>query len=243
MDLHSLPKTAKEAKLLGSKHFFTGKPCKGGHVSIRDVHSNCAECHRLHALASYHKNPEPAIQRANRRVYALRADDLEGYNRRATALARRCRAENPEVGRRAAKKWRAANPDRLKETERIRYARDPEAAKARAKRSRDANPDRVKQNFRAWAAANPERIEERHNNKRAARMRRVPAWADLAKVKRFYDEAKRLTRETGIPHHVDHIIPLRGKYVSGLHVETNLQVLAAKINLAKGNSFNQAVGV
>jgi hypothetical protein len=188
-------------------------------------------------MASYRKNPQPTIERAIRRVYELRAADLDGYNKRSWECIRKRRAENPEAYRLALKKWRAANPDKLKEKERLRYARDPEAAKAKAKRYREANPDRVKQNFRAWSAANPDRVEERHNNRRAAKMRRIPAWADLAKIKRFYDEAKRLTRETGIPHHVDHIIPLRGKYVSGLHVETNLQILDAKRNLAKGNSY------
>ena len=60
---------------------------------------------------------------------------------------------------------------------------------------------------------------------------------DLEKIEWFYREAKRLFKETGIPHHVDHIIPLQGKYVSGLHVPTNLQILTASENSTKGNRF------
>lgn len=50
--------------------------------------------------------------------------------------------------------------------------------------------------------------------------------------------AKRLSRETGIPHHVDHIVPLQGDHVSGLHVESNLQVIPATDNIRKRNKVD-----
>jgi hypothetical protein len=56
----------------------------------------------------------------------------------------------------------------------------------------------------------------------------IPLWADLEQIKEIYRN-----RPEGC--HVDHIIPLRGKLVSGLHVENNLQYLPAKDNLSKGN--------
>lgn len=57
----------------------------------------------------------------------------------------------------------------------------------------------------------------------------------LDEISKIYDEAKEATRVTGIAHHVDHIIPLRGKLVSGLHVPWNLRVIPATENCAKGN--------
>lgn len=55
------------------------------------------------------------------------------------------------------------------------------------------------------------------------------------KIKDIYLECKRISTETGVQHHVDHIVPLRGKTVSGLHVHWNLQVLPAHENIKKSN--------
>jgi hypothetical protein len=65
---------------------------------------------------------------------------------------------------------------------------------------------------------------------RANRLKRTPMWADLAKIKEIYDNCPE-------GYHVDHIIPLNGKTVSGLHVANNLQYLPANINCSKSNKF------
>lgn len=73
--------------------------------------------------------------------------------------------------------------------------------------------------------------------RRTAQMQRTPPWADLGAIETVYRQAVALESETGISHAVDHIIPLQGRRVSGLHVAANLQVLPATINLSKGNRF------
>ncbi|HRH28262.1 MAG TPA: hypothetical protein PKV17_05720 [Aquabacterium sp.] len=77
----------------------------------------------------------------------------------------------------------------------------------------------------------------RRSIQRAKRLRRFPAWADRKALANFYHEARRLTLETGVTHEVDHVIPLVGDLVSGLHVETNLQVLPKDMNRKKSNTY------
>ena len=74
--------------------------------------------------------------------------------------------------------------------------------------------------------------------RRAALLSRTPKWADLEKIKAYYDVCAFFNEVNGyVKYHVDHILPLQGKNVSGLHVETNLQVIPARENIAKGNKY------
>lgn len=71
--------------------------------------------------------------------------------------------------------------------------------------------------------------------------RATPLWLsdqDYSQIVQIYQERKRLTEETGNVYHVDHILPLRGKLVCGLHVPSNLQIILASENLKKGSAFN-----
>lgn len=70
-----------------------------------------------------------------------------------------------------------------------------------------------------------------------ARIVATPPWADMKEIRKVYELANRRTQETGVPHEVDHIIPLQHPDVCGLHVEWNLQVLDYRTNAAKSNRW------
>ena len=91
---------------------------------------------------------------------------------------------------------------------------------------------------RAYRLENKDEYAARCAFGRAARSKRVPPWVTdehLDQIYVYYQRARAVTELTGVPHQVDHIIPLRGKTVSGLHVPWNLQVITADANLRKGN--------
>lgn len=112
---------------------------------------------------------------------------------------------------------------------------------AKKTENREAYKERGAAKYQEWYAMNREKKlqyqkdnSERYNfywNRRKAHIKQAtPKWADEESIKQIY-----LHRPEG--HHVDHEIPLRGKDVCGLHVETNLQYLTGPENMRKSNSF------
>lgn len=135
------------------------------------------------------------------------------------------------------KKHYKENSEVTKEKEKERYYLDVEKSREKSRKYRKNNLEKEKLRFKTYFKNNTDKENAKKARRRAAKLQRTVGWVDLDKIKKFYTEAKRLTRETGIQHHVDHIIPLRGDNVSGLHVENNLQVITAEDNLSKGNKF------
>lgn len=82
-----------------------------------------------------------------------------------------------------------------------------------------------------WKINNKGLVNASNARRRAIKLSSTPSWANLDKIKEVY-------KNCPIGCHVDHIIPLQGVLVSGLHTESNLQYLSIKENLAKYNNFD-----
>jgi len=106
---------------------------------------------------------------------------------------------------------------------------------------RNANPDRLKNIYRDWAQANKDKVNAKWMKREAAKKYRTPSWLtedDHWMMEQAYDIANKRKQLLGFDWHVDHIVPLQGKTVSGLHVPWNLQVIPAKLNQQKSNQFD-----
>lgn len=76
--------------------------------------------------------------------------------------------------------------------------------------------------------------------KRRAIMLRLatPKWANMVKIARIHKLRADISKRTGIPHDVDHEIPLQGVRVCGLNNEFNLRVITASENRSKSNKYS-----
>jgi hypothetical protein len=148
-------------------------------------------------------------------------------------------AANKDTVQATAKAWRAANPDKVEASQK-KYVKANRAKRAAATKAWiKANPEKHAAAKRAWDEENRAKLSAYSARWRRDCRQATPPWADFEAILRFYEEAQRLTLETGIPHHVDHVIPIKGKTVCGLHVQTNLRVITASENCQKHNTLDE----
>lgn len=207
MESHALPASALEARKIGAKWYFTGRPCRHGHVAERRTEGNkCLPC------------------------------EQEATRKRAPAR-KAIRDANPEIHRARNARWKRENPDKHRENNRSLQRRYPERQRAYTRKWREQNIEARRAYGRRYARENAEKFAAWAAKRRADQLRATPPWADLAAIEAKYAEANRLTKETGVPHVVDHIWPLRGRDGSrGLHVEYNLRVVPESVNARKHNA-------
>lgn len=163
---------------------------------------------------------------------------------------RKWREANPEKMRAYRAKWAKANPTYEAEKVRAWAAANPEKRRAswqkanaekatehaaRQRKWRNANRALARASEKAFREANPAYYRARESERRVIKAAAKPAWSIDFFVREAYDLAARRTQSTGIEWHVDHVVPLRSKLVSGLHSHTNLEVIPAVANVAKGN--------
>lgn len=197
-----------EARAAGARRYFTGKPCRNGHVAERlSSNGTCLECERT---------------RESKIVWTV---------------------NNPERKRRSSAKYYKKNSEKILTYGSAYHVLHPDKAAARRRRMQETNPGRIAETVAAWRQNNKHKMRAQCAKRRARLIMAMPLWLTaehFSQIEEVYSDAKRLEAETGAPHHVDHIVPLRGKTVCGLHVPWNLRAIPADDNLRKANKLDDA---
>lgn len=126
------------------------------------------------------------------------------------------RADNPAIRQKElefTRKWKAANPEKHAKQQSRQHERNKDERNAYVAQWKRDNWD----TYKNYMYARKDRVKQA-----------TPSWVDLKEIERIY-------RECPEGYHVDHIEPIKGKNVSGLHVPWNLQYLPAIENLRKSN--------
>ena len=141
----------------------------------------------------------------------------------------------PECKKVTNKKWQNKNPQKVKNAIKNWNKNNKDKIQKYSKKSYYKHVEKNRNRARAWQKENKARVTANVAKRTALKKQAIPSWANLETIKKIYQEAIVLTKATGVPHEVDHIYPLQSKYMCGLHVENNLQILTKKENLSKGN--------
>lgn len=149
---------------------------------------------------------------------------------------------NKEHLAKKAKEYHEKNKETIAEYQK-RYREDNSKNMPLYKKAyREENIELVKMQNREWKQNNKSKVLAACRRRAIAKINRTVAWADLEEVEQVYADCEEINiaaRLAGCTEKfvVDHIVPLQGVNVSGLHIASNLQIITAKANLEKSNKF------
>jgi hypothetical protein len=149
-------------------------------------------------------------------------------------------ARDAENAKRLKREWYLKNRELTKARATAWVEANPEKRSEILAKNRKANAELRGAYNRAWFAANSEKRAAYEAKRRATILQRTPRWLtedDFWLIEQAYDLAKLRTSVFGFEWHVDHVVPLQGKKVSGLHVPINLSVIPGAENCRKNAKF------
>ena len=162
----------------------------------------------------------------------------DGRSTNCKLCVKQYRKDNAEKIAARTRKWKQDNPEKRAAYKKKYQQAHPEKVAACSKRWREKNPEQFAATTKKYEQENPDKKNAINAKRRAAKLQRTPVWltgALEAQIQAIYAQAQEKTRTTGIQHQVDHIVPLQGANVSGLHIPDNLQILTQHENCSKSN--------
>ena len=182
----------------------------------------------------YHNACKPC-KRATDKLYR------ENNKEKVAAGKRKCYLEKRDYYDAKTKEWVRNNTDGRKRIINNYYSRNQKTILEKQAVYRSENKEVCNSRVKSWAKRNPDRLRAKDARRRSQELKAQPLWL-TEKQKQEIDNIYNLARDcelvSGEKYHVDHIVPLQGKTVCGLHVPWNLQVLPASVNIGKSNKFN-----
>jgi len=188
--------------------YYTGKSCSSGHFSERWVSGKCIDCYN-----EYKEN--------NRQQLLIQRSEY--------------RKNNKNLIRSRDKQYWVDNKDIISNKRKS----DPEINEYQRHYKR-TNRVEIAAKMKAYRIKNHDIIAENRSRYRASKLNATPPWFSKEHriaVRKLHHKARELTIQTSIVHSVDHIIPLQGDTVCGLHVPWNLRVVTLSENCSKSNKL------
>ena len=205
-----------EAKSQGLKHYYTGLPCKHGHLSWRRTENGeCEECGRIRARKNSLNIDKETKAKRDKKYYANNHKKVRDHQN---------------------EKYSTLTKEEKEKHRGINTYEKTQGQKIRSKRFYENNKHRQKELNVKWKSENRNIVYASNQKRRSAKKQAIPKWSDFEKINQIYADSILISEMTSIKHHVDHIVPLNSKIVCGLHCECNLEIITAKSNLEKGNS-------
>jgi hypothetical protein len=190
--------------------------------------SHCRTCRKEAAAKKYLANKD--------KILARNAAWARANQEKVASTKKKYRQENSERISLGIARWRLNNSEKAAfYVRKWREKVGKERVLADAKRRREANPESGRLAALAWQKRNRAKATANQVARHAAKLKAIPGWADLEKVKLMYEAARDLYKKNGVSYHVDHVVPLVSDLVCGLHWEGNLQIITASENRSKGN--------
>lgn len=239
-------------------------------MSTTDIYKVCIKCNELKSTDCFYKDKRSkdglysscktcwAIYR--KAYYGEYYKNEDHLNKRREQSKEQYRRQGREYRRGVEQRYRQQNIGKCRQRERQYYQDNKEYRKRYDKEYREQNKAVLAQQQRKYYEEHREELLEYYReyyisyyetNKDAfyARSQQrigyisqaTPTWAETDKIVALYQRRREIQEQTGIPHHVDHIVPLRGKLVCGLHCLANLRIIPAEENQVKGNKLIESL--